>query len=200
MITPGVQATNSEPSTSAAPATQTAATPAAPVHSFTFHDLLSDLNPLQYLPVVGTLYRAVTGDVIPEPVRDIGSLVVSGLMGGPIGIATFIATTLAEKATGIDPEKIVAAHLNGSTPPAAAPSTAPAAELASASAGSAPLAWTPEQLSASGVRADASGNLAQGDIEGADVLNNLELARLGQAAGAYAANQAASPPGATQGG
>jgi hypothetical protein len=31
-----------------------------------FGDVLSALNPLQYLPVVGSIYRAVTGDTIPE--------------------------------------------------------------------------------------------------------------------------------------
>ncbi len=33
----------------------------------TFSEILSDLNPLQYLPVVGTIYRAVTGDTVPKP-------------------------------------------------------------------------------------------------------------------------------------
>lgn len=56
-------------------------------HGFSFHELLSALNPLQYMPVVGTLYRAMTGDVIPEALQRAGSLVVSGLLGGPIGVA-----------------------------------------------------------------------------------------------------------------
>jgi hypothetical protein len=71
-----------------------------------FHDVLSALNPLQYLPVVGTIYRAMTGDTINEGVRLAGSMLVSGLMGGPIGLATNIATTIAEKVTGIDPDHV----------------------------------------------------------------------------------------------
>ena len=52
--------------------------PAQPAadHSISFHDILSALNPLQYLPVIGTIYRAVTGDQIPELLRRAGSLVV----------------------------------------------------------------------------------------------------------------------------
>lgn len=198
MIVPGAQATSFQ-SPAPAPAAQTAAVAAG--HAFTFHDLLSDLNPLQYLPVVGTVYRAVTGDVIPEPVRDIGSMLVSGLMGGPVGLATYIATTLVEKATGIDPEKIITAQLNGSSPPAAAKASPPVAlaSVALAPAASTPLAWTPEQLTASGVHVDGLGNLKQGNVQGADVLNNLELARLGEVNTAYAANEATPPPDATRG-
>ena len=94
-------------------------------HGFSFHEFLSAMNPLQYLPVVGTIYRAVTGDVIPEALRDGGSMLVSGLLGGPIGLITYIATTIAEKITGIDPEKIVASVLNPA-PPTVAVSAAPA--------------------------------------------------------------------------
>jgi hypothetical protein len=73
---------------------------------FDFRDVLSMLNPLQYLPVLGSIYRAVTGDTIPEAVRDIGSLVVSGLWGGPMGVAISAATTALEKLAGIDPDRI----------------------------------------------------------------------------------------------
>jgi cell division septation protein DedD len=200
MITPEIQAT-----TTAATAPSAATTPSVPGHTtaaghpFTFHDLLSAMNPLQYLPVVGTIYRAVTGDVIPEPARDAGSMLVSGLLGGPIGLVTYVATAIAEKVTGIDPEKIIAAELHGSHPADATPATPtaaaaatpamPTAVTASAPAASASPAWTQKQLAAYGVRSDASGALRQGDLEGADVLNNLELVRLNQAAAAYAANQ-----------
>src|ERR1700729_3761141 len=74
-------------------------------HGLSFYDILSAMNPLQYLPIVGTIYRAVTGDVIPEALRRGGSMLVSGLLGGPIGLGINIATTIAEKATGIDPEE-----------------------------------------------------------------------------------------------
>ncbi|HEX4262578.1 MAG TPA: hypothetical protein VHY76_15885 [Acetobacteraceae bacterium] len=71
-----------------------------------FGEVLSDINPLQYLPVVGTIYRAVTGDVVPEPLRIVGSAVVSGLLGGPLGVLTALAGTAVEKAIGLDPDRI----------------------------------------------------------------------------------------------
>lgn len=78
----------------------------APHAGITFHDVLSALNPLQYLPVVGTIYRAVTGDVIAEPVRMFGSLAVSALMGGPVGVLINLATTAVEKLAGVDPDQV----------------------------------------------------------------------------------------------
>ena len=89
----------------AAPPQQTAA-PEPAEHHVTFRELLSALNPLQYLPVVGTIYRAITGDQIPEPVRRIGSLIASGLMGGPIGVVINLAITAAEKISGIDLDNV----------------------------------------------------------------------------------------------
>lgn len=84
----------------------------APAHGgLTFHEVLSSLNPLQYIPIVGTIYRSATGDTIPENTRMAGSLVVSGLTGGPIGILTNVAATMIERLTGLDPEKMGASLL-----------------------------------------------------------------------------------------
>jgi hypothetical protein len=195
-----IQITQATPPAAAVPGT------AAHDHGFGFHDFLSAMNPLQYLPVVGTIYRAVTGDVIPEAVRDAGSLLVSGLLGGPIGLITYITTTIAEKVTGIDPEKIATAALNPSPPatavatevPAAAPAEAPTADPAAMIA-LPRRALTPQQLAAYGVRSDSPGTLKLGDVEGADVLNLMELTRISTAAAAYAANQPPPSPLAVTG-
>ena len=72
-----------------------------------FRDVLSAMNPLQYVPVVGSIYRALTGDGPPEPVRAIGSVIFSGLTGGPIGAAIDVAEIALEKLTGIEPDQIV---------------------------------------------------------------------------------------------
>jgi hypothetical protein len=152
-----------------------------------FHDILSAMNPLQYLPVVGTLYRAITGDAIPEALRHGGSMLVSGVLGGPVGLITSIAVTIAEKITGIDPEKIAAAQFNTAPSEAAVPAETPAA--APAPTDSEPLALSPMQLAAYGVRSDSLGTPRLGDVEGADVFNMIELVRLGTAAAAYAASQ-----------
>ena len=61
-----------------------------------FHDVLDALNPLQFLPVVGTIYRVVTGDDGSPALRSAASLIGGMLMGGPAGLVTSIAGLLAE--------------------------------------------------------------------------------------------------------
>jgi hypothetical protein len=77
----GVAASNPGPPPSAGAA---ATSPSA---HWTFHDLLHALNPLQHLPVIGMIYRAVTGDEIDPAVRIGGSFVTGFLTGGPVGAA-----------------------------------------------------------------------------------------------------------------
>jgi hypothetical protein len=50
--------------------------------AMSFGDVLSALNPLQHVPVVGRIYRAATGDDIPAPLKILGA----GIFGGPLGI------------------------------------------------------------------------------------------------------------------
>ncbi len=158
-----------------------------PAHRSAFHELLSELNPLQYLPVVGTIYRAVTGDRISEEARTVGSLVMSGLTSGPAGVAISAAMMAVEKVIGIDPEKLGQGVLSevgiggsgssGSAAPAikaAAASSAPAPSVAAAPVRAS--SWSPAQLAAYGVTTTAGGALRRGSVEGADVLNDLELA------------------------
>ena len=52
-----------------------------PIH-VTFGQVLSALNPLQHVPLVGRIYRAATGDDIPTSLKILGA----GLFGGPLGI------------------------------------------------------------------------------------------------------------------
>jgi hypothetical protein len=166
----------------------------------TFHEVLSELNPLQYIPVVGTIYRSVTGDTIPEPARVIGSMIVSGLLGGPIGIALSIGALSVEKATGVDPEAMghgMLASLGiGKADPAAAVATvAPPTSIHAApeQAGPDRTAWSPTQLAAYGMTAGADGTLHRGDVSGSDVLNDLELASLGPASTAQGITVLAAP-------
>jgi hypothetical protein len=77
-----------------------------PESGLRFSDVLSALNPLQYLPVVGTIYRAVTGDTIPEALRIGGSLGVGFLFGGPIGLAIGAASALGQKLCGLDLDEV----------------------------------------------------------------------------------------------
>jgi hypothetical protein len=150
------------------------------------------LNPLQYLPVIGTIYRAVTGDQIPEAVRRIGSLVVSGLLGGPIGVAVNLVVMVAEKLTGIDLDRTGQMLLTGKThanPPAGDPAPAPT-PVVHAEPPAPPVtppnrAWSSAQLAAYGVRTDLDGALRLADLRGAEVLNACELLRIQGARAAY---------------
>lgn len=61
-----------------------------------FDDLLDLVNPLHHLPVIGTLYRKLTGDSIDPPARILGGL----LYGGPLGFVASVADAIAEEAGG----------------------------------------------------------------------------------------------------
>jgi len=58
----------------------------------TFEELLRALNPLHHIPVVGTIYRAVTGEEIQPAFRVLGALVT----GGPVSAITAALTSLIE--------------------------------------------------------------------------------------------------------
>jgi hypothetical protein len=102
---------------------------------FTFHNLLSIVNPLQHLPVIGTLYRAITGDKIATPEKIAGD----ALYGGLWGAVSSIADTAFEAVTGKDFGDTVLALFTGS-------SDKPAAAVAAASPAT---ASTPTPLPAS---------------------------------------------------
>lgn len=66
--------------------------------SLSFADLIDIINPLQHIPVVSNIYRAITGDEISAPARVAGST----LFFGPIGAATAVANLAVEGLTGQD--------------------------------------------------------------------------------------------------
>jgi hypothetical protein len=130
-----------------------------------FHELVSDLNPLQYIPVIGTIYRAITGDEGNPTLRFVASLGTSFALGGPVGVAI----TAGEKLAGIDPERMVldAArhlfHLGHAEPAAGAAPVAPAPATPA----------VPDDIPASGLAFAMNTR----DLS-ADDLNGLELQRL----------------------
>ncbi len=110
-----------------------AATPSLPAETgpdVSFHDVLHALNPLQYLPGVGTIYRAMTGDTLPEPVQAMGSMIAGGLIGGPVGVAVSALGSVLQHVTGINldslaHEAMVAVGILDDAPPSpATPATA----------------------------------------------------------------------------
>lgn len=62
------------------------------------HDVFSVLNPLQHLPIVSTLYRAVTGDTIKPFERIAGD----ALYGGLWGFVSSVANVAFQQITGKD--------------------------------------------------------------------------------------------------
>lgn len=71
---------------------------------FDFWDFLDIINPLQHLPIISQIYRAVTGDEIDPAARLIGGgLYGLGLLGtGWIGLAADAINVAVEEATGDD--------------------------------------------------------------------------------------------------
>lgn len=58
-----------------------------------FNEVLQALNPLQHLPVVGTIYRAVSGETLNPALRILGG----AALGGPIGLLTTAVITAIEE-------------------------------------------------------------------------------------------------------
>jgi hypothetical protein len=103
---------------------------------FGFADLLDIVNPLQHLPVIGTLYRGLTGDGIGLGARLAGGT----LYGGPLGMLGAVMMAAADQAVGGEPGAQVIAFVRGmfgdepdsaavqvaAVAPAAGPAAAPA--------------------------------------------------------------------------
>lgn len=98
--------------------TEPAENPAAPGEEFGFGDIIDMINPLQHIPVVGHIYRSLTGDEIKPVSRIIGGAV----FGGPIGAAGGIADAIVENETGHDITDNAFAFLDGSDLPPKPPS------------------------------------------------------------------------------
>ena len=58
-----------------------------------FRDVLDLINPLQHIPIVGNIYRNLTGDIAAPGIRIAGG----ALFGGPIGAAFAAAAVVAHQ-------------------------------------------------------------------------------------------------------
>jgi hypothetical protein len=65
---------------------------------FSFGDVIDMINPLQHLPVIGTLYRKFTGDTI-KPMSDI---IGGAIFGGPVGAVASTMNVVVKSTTGKD--------------------------------------------------------------------------------------------------
>jgi hypothetical protein len=73
--------------------------PEVPESDLSFWDLLDIVNPLQHIPVVGSVYRAITGDEIAAPARIAGGM----LYGGVVGLVASVTSLAVERESGRDP-------------------------------------------------------------------------------------------------
>jgi hypothetical protein len=78
---------------------------------FGFHSILEIVNPLQHIPIVGSLYREITGDTIGAAPRILGG----GLFGGVFGLIGSALSAVFEGLTGKDPLGHVVAAVAGET-------------------------------------------------------------------------------------
>ena len=72
-------------------------------------DLIDVINPLQHIPVVSSIYRAITGDEISPAARLAGG----ALFGGPIGLAGAYVSGVVEDAADTSIGEIVVAAFTG---------------------------------------------------------------------------------------
>ncbi len=79
---------------------------------FSFLDLLDIINPLQHIPVVGTLYRELTGDTLDPLPRIVGST----LFFGPIGAGVSGANVVLKQTSGQDIGEHIMAMLRDEKP------------------------------------------------------------------------------------
>lgn len=78
-----------------------------------FQHILDVINPLQHLPIIGTIYRAATGERL-DPVEKIGG---SALYGGLWGAVTAVADVAFEAITGKSVEDTVMAWFRSDSTP-----------------------------------------------------------------------------------
>jgi hypothetical protein len=89
---------------------------------FSFHNLLDIINPLEHLPIIGTLYRAITRTHIGIPEKIAGD----ALYGGLWGAVSSVADAAFEAVTGKDFGSTVLALFTGHHHDTAVASNVPA--------------------------------------------------------------------------
>jgi len=107
-----------------------------------FLDFLDVVNPLQHIPVVGTIYRSLTGDTIKPAQQVMGGM----LYGGPLGAVTSMFGAVVEQSTGKSIEGHAMAALGFDDPNnhgIAVAQAAPAAKAAPAAVAAAPVSPAP---------------------------------------------------------
>ena len=77
-----------------------------------FGDVLAGLNPLQHLPLIGTIYREATGEHAPPAMRVLGG----ALLFGPLGMLSSAVMAALDEFRSAPPAATLAPSL-ATTPP-----------------------------------------------------------------------------------
>lgn len=92
---------------------------------FSFHDLLDIVNPLQHLPVIGTLYRAITGEHIGKLEKVAGDALYGGLWGAVSSVADLAFEAVTGKDFGDTVLALFTGHHDAKAPVAVAQNNMP---------------------------------------------------------------------------
>ena len=68
--------------------------------SLGFGDLLAAINPLQHIPIIGSIYRAITGDTMSPTAEVVGGALFGGIMGAVSSLADVVFTQATGKSVG----------------------------------------------------------------------------------------------------
>jgi hypothetical protein len=143
-----------------------------PEHESFFHHLLDVVNPLQHLPIIGTIYRAITGERLDAVEKIAGDTLYGGLWGAVSSIADVAFEGLTGKSfedTAIalfkSDDKTRVASAKVAAPVIAAETSLPSADLPSLPSSAAVAANLPDgfdvtaltnAMSAKGVDSDTA--------------------------------------------
>lgn len=67
---------------------------------YQFSDMIDIINPLQHIPLIGNIYREITGDEIKPSMQAIGGTIFGGMGGAASGIANAIVAEETGKDIG----------------------------------------------------------------------------------------------------
>ena len=144
-------------------AAATAIAPQVPAHpsawhsasGFGFRDLIDIVNPLQHLPIIGSIYRWATGDRPGDASRIAGD----ALYGGPIGVAFGLVGAAMEDSSGHDlGERVLSAMFDSDKKTTAVASATPPAGGAASSRPS--VAAPPNSVAPAGTPGTAQASAA----------------------------------------
>lgn len=91
-------------------------------NTLSFGDFIDVINPLQHLPIVGSIYRAVTGDTLKPAAQVTGGILYGALTGtGVISGAMVVAEAVWTEHNGNAPLTQIAQAIIGDDDPASTP-------------------------------------------------------------------------------